>query len=126
MFLLGDLNISLDDKRLTEFCNCLHLGHLIKTPTSYLSTNLSSIDRIITYKTSLFKKSCTIETVIGDYHKLIISICRTAFAKGKSKKFFYCGYKNFDSELFEETVIKSFYEMEHSLKSFGIAFYLNS
>ena len=40
-------------------------------------------------------------------HKLIKSIFKTTFAKGKSKKFFYRCYKNFDSKLFEETLIKN-------------------
>ena len=37
--------------------------------------------------TSLFMKSCTVETGISNYHKLIMSTCRMIFAKGKSKKF---------------------------------------
>ena len=74
-------------------------------------TNPSSIDHIITNMTSLFMKSCTVETGISDYHKLIMSICRLTFAKGKSKKLFHCCYKNFDSKLFEETLIKNMSEM---------------
>ena len=69
-------------------------------------------------------KSYTVETGISDYHKLIISICRTTFAKGKSKKFFYRCYKNFDSKLFEETLIKNLSETELSLKSFETTFSL--
>ena len=69
-------------------------------------------------------KSCTVETGISDYHKLIMSICRMTFAKGKSKKFFYRCYKNFDSKLFEETLIKNLSETERSLKSFETTFTL--
>ena len=54
--LLGDFNISRDDKRLQEFCNSLSLRHLTKTPTCYMGTNPSSIDHIITNITSLFLK----------------------------------------------------------------------
>ena len=74
-------------------------------------TNPSSIDHIITNMTSLFMKSCTVETAgISDYHKLIMSICRLTFAKDKSKKSFYLCCKNLDSELFEEALIKNLSE----------------
>ena len=74
--------------------------------------------------TSLFMTSCTEETRISDYHKLIMHICRLIFAKGKSKKFFYRCYKNFESKLFEETLIKNLPETELSLKSFETTFSL--
>ena len=69
-------------------------------------------------------KSCTVETGISNYHKLIMSICRMTFAKGKSKKFFYRCYKNFDSKLSEETQIKNLSEKELFLKSFETTFSL--
>ena len=62
-----------------------------------MGTNPSFIDHVITNMTSSFMKSCGIETGIFDHHKLVMSICRTTFAKGKSKTFFYHCYKNFHS-----------------------------
>ena len=59
LLLLGDFNISRDGQRLKEFCNSFSLGHLIKTPTCYTSTNPSSIDHIITNTVSLSVESCT-------------------------------------------------------------------
>ena len=52
-----------------------------------MGTNPSSIGYIITNMTFLFMKSCTVETAISDYHKLIMPICKTTFSKGESKKF---------------------------------------
>ena len=43
---LDDFNTSRDDERLKEFCNSFFLGHLIKTPTCYMSTNPSSSDHL--------------------------------------------------------------------------------
>ena len=54
--LLGNFNISHDDKRLKEFCNFFNLGHLIKTLTSYMGANPFSIDHIVTNMTFLFMK----------------------------------------------------------------------
>ena len=68
--LLGDFNVSPDGQILKEFCNSFSLGHLIKTPTYYMDTNPASIDLIITNITSLFIKSCILETGISDHHKL--------------------------------------------------------
>ena len=89
-----------------------------------MGTNPSSIDHIITIMTSLFMKFSTVETKISDYHKLIMYICRLTFAKGKSKKLFYRCDKNFDSKLFEETLINNLSEKELSLKSFETTFSL--
>ena len=106
--LLGDFNISRDGGRLKEFCNSFSLDHLIKTRTCYIGTNPSSIDHIITNMTSLFMRSCTVEMGISDYHKLIMSICRMTFAKGKSKKFYYRCYKNFGGKPFSGDSDKKF------------------
>ena len=69
-------------------------------------------------------KSCTVETGISDYHKLIMSTCRMTFAKGKCIKFVYRCYKNFDTKLFQEILIKNFSETELFLKSFETTFSL--
>ena len=122
--LFGDFIIPLDDKRLKEFCNSFSLDHLVKTPTCYKGSNRSSIDQIITNMTSLFMKSCNVKTGLSDYPKLMRSIWRTAFAKGKNKNLFYRCYKNFDSKLFEETLVNKLSEMELSLKSFETTFSL--
>ena len=79
-------------------------------------TNSSSFGHIITNMISLFMKPCTVELGVSDYRKLIMSICRMNFAKGESKKFFYRCYRNFDSKLFEETLIKNFLRRSFLLK----------
>ena len=89
-----------------------------------MRTSISSIDHVIINITSLFMKSCTIETGICDHHKLLMSISRMTLVKGKSKKFSYCCYKNFDSKHFEEALIKNLSETELSLESFEITFSL--
>ena len=71
-----------------------------------MGTNPSSIDHIITNMTSLFMKSCTAETGISDYHKLIMSFYRMTYAKSKGKKLFCCCFKNFNSKFLKEVLIK--------------------
>ena len=79
-----------------------------------MGTNPSSIDHIITNMTSLFMKSCTAETGISDYHKLIMSIYRMTYAKSKGKKLFCCCFKNFNSKFLKEVLIKHFSQTELS------------
>ena len=42
------------------------------------------------------------ETSVSDHHKLIGTMLRSPFAKGKPTKVIYRCYKNFDYEKFEE------------------------
>ena len=53
-----------------------------------------------------------------------MSNCIMTFGKGKSKKLFSRSNKNFDSKLFEETLIKNFSETELFLKSLETTFSL--
>ena len=47
-------------------------------------------------------KTLTFEMGVSDYHKLIGTMLRLTFAKGKPKKMFYHCYTNFDNKKFEE------------------------
>ena len=51
-------------------------------------------------------KTLTFETGISDNHKLIGTMLRSTFAKGKPKKMFYRSYKNFDNKKFDEELQK--------------------
>ena len=48
----------------------------------------------------------TFVTGVSDHYKLIGTILRSTFGQGKPKKIFYCCYKNFDNEKFEEELKK--------------------
>ena len=48
-------------------------------------------------------KSAACETGISDYHKMIVTLLKSTFAKGKPKTINYRDFNNFDKDLFEET-----------------------
>ena len=48
----------------------------------------------------------TFEKGVLDHHKLIGTMLRSKFVKGRPKKIFYRCYKNFDNEKFEEELKK--------------------
>ena len=46
-------------------------------------------------------ESMALETGISDHHKMIMTILRSTFAKGKAKTFYYRCYKNSNLEQFQ-------------------------
>ena len=66
-------------------------------------------------------KTLTFEMGVSDYHKLIGTMLRLTFAKGKPKKMFYRCYKNFDNKKFEEELQKQLLSVS-DFESFQFAF----
>ena len=61
----------------------------------------TSIDHIIANIPKCVMKSMALETGISDHHKMIMTIFRSTFAKGKPKTFYHSCYKNFNLEQFQ-------------------------
>ena len=70
----------------------------IPEPTCFKSINPTCIDNFLASKKTRFLNTLTFETGASDHHKLIGTMLRSTFAKGKPKKIFYGCYKNFDNE----------------------------
>ena len=87
--LLGSLNIVRNNTQLQNFCESLLLKYLIKKPTCYKGDTSTGIDHIVTNIPKRFMKSMALETGISDHHKMIMTIFRSIFAKGKPKTFYY-------------------------------------
>ena len=69
--------------------------------TCYKGDTQTGIDYIITNIPKRFMKSMALETGISDQHKMIMTIFRSTFAKGKPKNFYYRCYQKFDLERFQ-------------------------
>ena len=59
------------------------------------------------WQLSIKQKTCFMNTLtfkmgVSDHHKLVGTMPRSTFTKGKPKKIFYGCYKNFDNEKYEE------------------------
>ena len=94
--LLGDLNIVCVNIALQNFCESFLLGHLLKKPTCYNGDTPTRINHFITKILKRLMKSMVLKTGISYHHKMIMTIFRSIFAKGKPK-FFYCRcYKKLD------------------------------
>ena len=103
--LMGDFNIPLGEKLLKDLCNSFSLKHLITEATCFKGENPSCIDHIITNNPNRYMKSCALETGISDHHKMIMSVSRCTFAKGKHKMFFYRNFHSFNKERFENELL---------------------
>ena len=94
---LGDLNIVRDNIQLQKFCKSFLFEDLIKKQTCFNGDASTGIDHIITNLQKCFMKSMALEIGFSDYYKMIMTIFRSTFAKGKPRTFYYRCYK-FDLE----------------------------
>ena len=69
------------------------LEHLILKPSCFKALFPSTINLILTYHKQSFMKMDVCETGISDQHKIILSVLRKTFAKGKPETVLYCCYK---------------------------------
>ena len=103
---IGDFNI--DEKEVTKqsfeklntFWETFGLPSLVKGYTCYSETQKSSIDLILTNKTSSVQLKKATETGISDVHLLISTNMKMQTTRLKSKKFLYRDYKCFDEKTF--------------------------
>ena len=111
--------MTLDNPNFNELVEVHELSTLISEPTHFNSINPTCIDK--QSKKTRFMNTLTFETGVSDHHKLIGTMLRSTFAKGKPKKVFYRCYKNFDNEKLEEE-LKKHLSSVLNLESFHFAF----
>ena len=80
--LIGDFNLTIDNKSLENFMTTFDLECLIKKPTCFQSSNPTCIDLILTSKKVFFKSTDVIEVGISDYHSLIVTVSKSQLLKG--------------------------------------------
>ena len=108
--LIGDFNMTIENKNLEVFMNLFGLECLIKKPTCFQSKNPSCFDLILTNKKDLFKNSNVLEVGISDHHSLIITALKSQLVKENAKTKLYCDYSEFDMDNFKA-------ELDDKLKS---------
>ena len=99
--LLGDFNMTSEDKNLEHFPDTFSLEHLISEPTCF-KRSPSCIDLIMTNRKSYFKNTCVTVTGISDFHKLTAVSLKSQILKAPPKIKTYRNYKTFDENRFNE------------------------
>ena len=82
--LLGDFNMTPEDKNLEHFTDTFSLEHLINEPTRFKGSP-SCIDLIMTNRKSYFKNTCVTVTGISDFHKLTAVSLKSQILKAPPK-----------------------------------------
>ena len=61
---------------------------------------------MLTNSNRSFQNSCTIETGLSDFHKMIVTALKIYFQKREAKVINYRDYRNFSNEEFRQQVLK--------------------
>mgnify|MGYP001793765379 FL=1 len=116
--LIGDFNVDMSNDYMKDFCELYHFKNLIKGPTCFKNfDNPSSIDLILTNKYRSFCNSCTVETGLSDFHRMVVTVLKTSFQKLGPKIIKYRDYKNFSNEYFKDNVMNEIGDLNHTLAS---------
>ena len=103
--IMGDFNIDVklkgnDHRKLEEFCDMFNLTNLVDSETCVTNSHKSTIDLILTNKTSSFQKTLATETGLSDFHKLVSTFLKSRYSRLKPKIVYYRNYKNFNQSNF--------------------------
>ena len=99
--LLGDFDMTPEDKNLQNFTDTFSLDNLINEPTCFKG-NPNCIDLILTNRKCYFKNTCVTETGVSDFHKLTAVSLKSHILKSPSKVKHFRNYKSFNENTFNE------------------------
>ena len=114
--LIGDYNLTINNKSLKNFMTTFDLEYLINKPTCFQSSNPTCIDLIWTNKQESFKNTDVIEGGISDHHNLIVTALKSQLLKGNAKTKLYRDYKSFNIDHFKK-------DFDNNLKNISVIEY---
>ena len=113
LLIIGDFNSEITESNLNEFCSLYNFKNLVKEPTCYKSLEKPScIDLILTNNPKSFQDTMVIESGLSDFHKLTVSVLKTAFKKEPPNIISYRNYKNYSPVNFREELNQCFSEID--------------
>ena len=79
---------------------------MVKDKTSFKSLqNPSCVNLFLTNCSRSFQYTKAISTGCSDFHKMVVTVLKTAFEKAKPKEIVYRSYKNFNKNVFREQLL---------------------
>ena len=88
-------------KKTSNFLNTYHLKNIVKQKTCFKNPDRPScIDLILTNSSRSFQDTCTVETGLSDFHKLVVTVLKLYFPKQKPNIQTFRDYKIFQNDLF--------------------------
>ena len=80
---------------------------MVNRPTYFKNPEKPSCkDLILTNYPRIFQNSCTIETGLSEFHKVVVTVMKTTYKKSQPKISIYRSYKYFNNESFRENLIQ--------------------
>ena len=99
IILLGDFNVEVKGKNISDFMSTYNLKSLVKQKTCFKNPdNPSCIDRILTNSPRSFQDSSVFETGLSDFHTLTTTVLKQYFPKPKPTVVNYRDYRNFQND----------------------------
>ena len=99
---------------INNFLELYDLKNLVKDKTCFKSLqNPKCIDLFLTNCNRSFLCTKAISTGLSDFHKMIITVLKTTFTKGKPKEIIYRSFKNYDREIFSQHLEQKFIHCEN-------------
>ena len=101
VILLGDFNNEPEEKNMSNFPNKYNLKNIVKQKTCFKNPDRPTcIDLILTNSAKSFQDTCTAETGLSDFHKLVVTVLKLYFSKQKPNIQTFRDYKRFQNDLF--------------------------
>ena len=99
--LLCDFSNEPEEKNMSDFLNTYHLKNIVKQKTCFKNPDRPScIDLILTNSSRSFQDTCTVETGLSNFHKLVVTVLKLYFPKEKPNIQTFRDYKRFQNDLF--------------------------
>ena len=114
--LIGDFNLTINNKRIQNVMTTFDLECLIKKPTCFQSSNPTCVDLILTSKKEFVKNTDTIEIGISNNHSLTVTVLKSLLLKGNVKTKLYRDCDSFIIDHFKE-------DLDNNLKNNSITEY---
>ena len=115
--LTGDFNSETSEPCLNTFLYQYEANNLVKEKTCFKNPkNPSCIDLFITNSRNSFQNTSTVSTGLSDFHKMVVTVLKSTFAKSEPKEITYRNYKNFDQKSFNDDLRASI--QRESLKAY--------
>ena len=99
--LAGDFNTEVTNNFLEDFLFEHNAKNLVNEPTCFKSlNNPSCIDLFLTNTPQSFQNTATITTGLSDFHRMVVTVMKTAFPKAEPRTIHYRDYKKFNLQNF--------------------------
>ena len=124
IILLGDVNVEVKEKNISDFMGTLDLKSSVKQKTFFKNPdNPSCIDLSLTNSRRSFQDSIVFETGLSDFHKLTKTVLKQYFAKPKPKIVNYRDYRNFRNGEFRGKIDNEI--LKHDINNIEYQHFLN-